>query len=203
MDLFKEGKFTIQDISAGLTAKVLDPKENENVLDVCSAPGGKTTYMAELMNNRGNIEAWDIHEHRTKLVVQNAERLGISIINTNTKDATKYYEELKEKFDKILLDVPCLGIGVIKRKPDIKWQRKEEDIEEITKIQEKILENCSKYLKSGGDLVYSTCSILKDENENVINKFIKNNSQFVKKYEKTIFSSEKQDGFFICKLHKN
>lgn len=203
MDLFKEGKFTIQDISAGLTAKVLDPKENENVLDVCSAPGGKTTYMAELMNNRGNIEAWDIHEHRTKLVVQNAERLGISIINTNTKDATKYYEELNEKFDKILLDVPCLGIGVIKRKPDIKWQRKEEDIEEITKIQEKILENCSKYLKSGGDLVYSTCSILKDENENVINKFIKNNSQFVKKYEKTIFSSEKQDGFFICKLHKN
>ena len=108
-----------------------------------------------------------------------------------------------KKFDKILLDVPCLGIGVIKRKPDIKWQRKEEDIEEITKIQEKILENCSKYLKSGGDLVYSTCSILKDENENVINKFIKNNSQFVKKYEKTIFSSEKQDGFFICKLHKN
>ena len=203
MDLFKEGKFTIQDISAGLTAKILEPKEGEKVLDACSAPGGKTTYMAELMNNKGNIEAWDIHEHRTKLVIKNAERLGIRIINTNIKDATQYYEELNDKFDKILLDVPCLGIGVIKRKPDIKWQRKEEDIEEITKIQEKILENCSKYLKSGGDLVYSTCSILKDENENVINKFIKNNSQFVKKYEKTIFLSEKQDGFFICKLHKN
>ena len=203
MDLFKEGKFTIQDISAGLTAKILEPKEGEKVLDACSAPGGKTTYMAELMNNKGNIEAWDIHEHRTKLIIKNAERLGIRIINTNIKDATQYYEELNDKFDQILLDVPCLGIGVIKRKPDIKWQRKEEDIEEITKIQEKILENCSKYLKSGGDLVYSTCSILKDENENVINKFIKNNSQFVKKYEKTIFLSKKQDGFFICKLHKN
>ena len=203
MDLFKEGKFTIQDISAGLTAKILEPKEGEKVLDACSAPGGKTTYMAELMNNKGNIEAWDIHEHRTKLIIKNAERLGIRIINTNIKDATQYYEELNDKFDQILLDVPCLGIGVIKRKPDIKWQRKEEDIEEITKIQEKILENCSKYLKSGGDLVYSTCSILKDENENVINKFIKSNSQFAKKYEKTIFPSEKQDGFFICKLHKN
>ena len=202
MDLFKEGKFTIQDISAGLTAKVLEPKENENVLDACSAPGGKTTYMAELMNNKGNIEAWDIHEHRTKLVMENAKRLGISIIKTNTKDATIYYEELNEKFDKILLDVPCLGIGVIKRKPDIKWQRKEEDIEEITKIQEKILENCSQYLKSGGELVYSTCSILKNENENVVNEFLKNNSQFTKKYEKTIFTSDKQDGFFICKLHK-
>ena len=202
MELFKEGKFTIQDISAGLTAKVLEPKENENVLDACSAPGGKTTYMAELMNNKGNIEAWDIHEHRTKLVMENAKRLGINIITTNTKDATKYYKELNGKFDKILLDVPCLGIGVIKRKPDIKWQRKEEDIEEITKIQEKILENCSKYLKSGGELVYSTCSILKDENENLVNEFLKNNSQFTKKYEKTIFTDKKQDGFFICKLHK-
>lgn len=202
MDLFKEGKFTIQDISAGLTAKVLEPKENENVLDACSAPGGKTTYMAELMNNRGNIEAWDVHEHRTKLVIQNSERLGISIINTNIKDATKYYEELNGKFDKILLDVPCLGIGVIKRKPDIKWKRKEEDIEQITKIQKEILENCSKYLKKDGELVYSTCSILKDENENVINNFLKNNLQFEKKHEKTILTSEKQDGFFICKLHK-
>lgn len=202
IDLFKEGKFTIQDISAGLTAKVLEPKENETVLDACSAPGGKTTYMAELMNNKGNIEAWDIHEHRTKLVIKNAERLGINIIKTDTKDATKYYEKLEEKFDKILLDVPCLGIGVIKRKPDIKWQRKEEDVEEITKIQKKILENCSKYLKKDGELVYSTCSILKDENENVINEFLKNNSQFTKKYEKTIFPSEKQDGFFICKLQK-
>ena len=120
---FKQGYFTIQDISAGQTAKILNPQPGELVLDACSAPGGKTTYMAELMKNKGKIEAWDIHEHRTKLVEQNAQRLGINIIETKVKDASLYDESLKEKFDKILLDVPCLGIGVIKRKPDIKWKR--------------------------------------------------------------------------------
>ena len=204
MDLFKQGLFTIQDISAGQTAKILDPEPNDNILDACSAPGGKTTYIAELMKNKGKIEAWDIHEHRTKLVNQNANRLGIKIIETKVKDATIYDEKLNEKFDKILLDVPCLGIGVIKRKPDIKWQRKKEDIEEITKIQQKILENCSKYLKKGGVLIYSTCSILKEENENIINNFINKNNSF--KIEKNsiinILPDEEKDGFFICKLQK-
>ena len=204
MDLFKQGLFTIQDISAGQTAKILDPEPNDNILDACSAPGGKTTYIAELMKNKGKIEAWDIHEHRTKLVNQNANRLGIKIIETKVKDATIYDEKLNEKFDKILLDVPCLGIGVIKRKPDIKWQRKKEDIEEITKIQQKILENCSKYLKKGGVLIYSTCSILKEENENIINNFINKNNSF--KIEKNsiinILPDEEKDGFFICKLKK-
>ena len=126
LDLFKDGYFTVQDISAGLTAKILNPKPNEVVLDTCSAPGGKTTYMAELMKNKGTIEAWDIHQHRTKLVEQNAKRLGINIIKTQVKDASIYDENLNEKFDKILLDVPCLGMGVLKRKPDIKWKRKKE-----------------------------------------------------------------------------
>ncbi len=204
LELFKEGNFTVQDISAGLTAKILAPEPGEDVLDACSAPGGKTTYMAELMKNKGNIEAWDIHEHRTKLVRQNAERLGIDIIKTQTKDASIYDEKLKEKFDKILLDVPCLGIGVIKRKPDIKWQRKIEDIAEITKIQEKILEQCSKYLKKGGYLVYSTCSILKEENEDIINKFLNKNNDFeiVTDSKFTIMPDKEKDGFFICKLHK-
>ena len=204
LELFKEGNFTVQDISAGLTAKILAPEPGEDVLDACSAPGGKTTYMAELMKNKGNIEAWDIHEHRTKLVRQNAERLGIDIIKTQTKDASIYDEKLKEKFDKILLDVPCLGIGVIKRKPDIKWQRKIEDIAEITKIQEIILEQCSKYLKKGGYLVYSTCSILKEENEDIINKFLNKNNDFeiVTDSKFTIMPDKEKDGFFICKLHK-
>ena len=219
LDLFKNGFFTIQDVSAGLTAIVLNPKSGENILDACSAPGGKTTYMAELMNNKGKIETWDIHEHRTKLVEQNAKRLGINIIKTNVSDATIFNENYKEKFDKILLDVPCLGIGVIKRKPDIKWQRKPEDIIEITKIQEKILENCSKYLKNNGEIVYSTCSILKEENEDIINKFLQKNKEFTiyKKYEKenkiinesidkkgfiNIGTNKDNDGFFICKLHK-
>ena len=204
LDLFKDGYFTVQDISAGLTAKILNPKPNEVVLDTCSAPGGKTTYMAELMKNKGTIEAWDIHQHRTKLVEQNAKRLGINIIKTQVKDASIYDENLNEKFDKILLDVPCLGIGVIKRKPDIKWQRKIEDIEEITKIQKLILEKCSKYLKHGGELVYSTCSILKEENENIISEFLKENKNFdiAQNTSINIIPDKNMDGFFICKLLK-
>mgnify|MGYP005806953823 CR=1 FL=1 len=216
--LFKNGFFTIQDISAGMTAKILSPKPNELVLDACAAPGGKTTYMAELMNNKGKIIAGDIYEHRLNLIKQNAKRLGISIIETKILDATKYYKEYEAKFDKILLDVPCLGIGVIKRKPDIKWQRKPEDLQEICKIQEIILENCSKYLKIGGELVYSTCSILEEENENIIKEFVKKNQNFeikkvkspIKIFEKfvkkegyiSIKPTEKNDGFFICKLVK-
>lgn len=201
---FKQGYFTIQDISAGQTAKILNPQPGELVLDACSAPGGKTTYIAELMKNKGKIEAWDIHEHRTKLVEQNAQRLGINIIETKVKDASLYDESLKEKFDKILLDVPCLGIGVIKRKPDIKWQRKPEDIEKITEIQKKILNNCSKYLKNNGTIVYSTCSILKDENEEVVNEFLKENSEYYIKPEETrnILPNQEEDGFFICKIYK-
>ena len=219
LDLFKKGFFTIEDEGAGLIPIILNPKQNEIILDACSAPGGKTTYMAEIMHNKGKIEAWDIYEHRLKLVKQNAKRLGINIIETKVNDATKYNEKYKEKFDKILLDVPCLGIGVLKRKPDIKWKRKKEDIKEIQKIQFEILNNCSKYLKKGGEIVYSTCSILKQENEEIINKFIKNNELFVvknidldeKKYLKKIskldnylqiYQNKKTDGFFICKIQK-
>ena len=201
---FKNGFFTVQDLSAGQTAKILDPRPGEMVLDACSAPGGKTTYLAELMENKGKIKAWDIHEHRTKLVEQNANRLGINIIETQVKDATQYDKSLDEKFDKILLDVPCLGIGVIKRKPDIKWQRKPEDIEEITSIQREILENCSKYLKKGGTLVYSTCSILKEENEEIVMKFLSENKQFEIDGENmvNILPNKEKDGFFICKIYR-
>lgn len=204
LDLFKEGLFTIQDISAGQTAKILNPQKGEYILDACAAPGGKTTYMAEIMENEGQIFAWDIYEHRTKLIEENAKRLGIEIIKTEVKDASIYNEKLKEKFDKILLDVPCLGIGVIKRKPDIKWQRNIEDIKEITNIQVKILENCSRYLKKGGELVYSTCSILKQENENTIFNFLKENDTFdiVENSMTNILPDNEKDGFFICKLKK-
>ena len=218
LESFKEGLFTVQDEVAGLTALVLNPSSGENVLDSCSSPGGKTTYLAEIMKNEGNIEAWDIHEHRTKLVEQNAKRLGIKIINTKVEDASIYKKEYKNKFDKVLLDVPCLGIGVLKRKPDIKWQKSKEDIEEISKIQFNILNTCSKYLKEGGELVYSTCSIFKKENRNLIEKFLGENSNFeLKKLnlkEKfflnylvddeflEVYQNEKTDGFFICKLAK-
>lgn len=219
LDLFKEGEFTIQDEAAGLIPLILDPKENEKILDACSAPGGKTTYIAEITNNNSNIDAWDIYDHRVKLIDENANRLDISCIEAKKIDATKYNEEYKESYDKILLDVPCLGIGVLKRKPDIKWQRKKEDIEEIVKIQSQILNNCSKYLKIGGKLVYSTCSIFKDENIDIVEKFLKENTNFeIEKIELTsdnyfkeylredgtlqVYQNEKTDGFFIAKIKK-
>lgn len=215
MEEFKNGLFTIQDESAGLSAIVLSPNENQNILDACSAPGGKTTYIAEQMKNSGSIEAWDIYEHRLKLVKENCQRLGIEIVATKEQDATKYDEKQNNKFDKILLDVPCLGIGVIKRKPDIKWQRKPSDIDEISSIQYEILSVCSNYLKEGGELVYSTCSILKKENEDVIEKFLNEHKEFsFANYainEKSNIKSNKyinikpnkeHDGFFICKLKK-
>ena len=203
LKFFQEGKFTVQDEVAGSIPEILNPQPNEKILDACSSPGGKTTYMAELMKNQGEIRAWDLHEHRVKLVEKVAKRLGISMIKTEIKDAMIYEEKYAEYFDKILLDVPCLGIGVLKRKPDIKWKRKKEDIEEITKIQEKILENCSKYVKKGGELVYSTCSILKKENEDIIYKFIKNNTNFEIIKLVQVYQNEKNEGFFIAKMRKN
>lgn len=214
---YMEGNITIQDEAAGLSSFVLAPKEGEMVLDACSAPGGKTTYLAELMHNKGNIVAWDIYEERLKQVDQNAKRLGIDIIQTEVHDATKLKEEYINKFDKILLDVPCLGLGVIRRKPDIKWNRQESDIEEIANIQYNILKTCSKYLKNNGVLVYSTCSMLKEENNEIIEKFIKDENfeivnideQIPNEFSKITINkmvqflpSQKHDGFFITMLKK-
>ena len=219
LDLFKKGFFTIQDEMAGLISIVLEPQKGQNILDCCSAPGGKTTYIAELIENEGNIEAWDIHEHRVRLVQENAKRLGVTCISTKVQDSTIYSEENKDKYDKILLDVPCLGLGVLKRKPDIKWTRNKEDIEEISKLQMQILDTCSKYLKKGGELVYSTCSILKSENEEIIENFVQKNYDFEiinlnenfkkyneEKYKKSkyikLFQNSENDGFFIAKLRR-
>ncbi len=209
LEIFKDGYFTVQDTSAGLSAYYLNPQRGDCVLDACSAPGGKTTYLAELMENDGYIEAWDIHKQRTNLVEENAKRLGINIIHTEQKDASVYDDTKKEKFDRILLDVPCLGIGVIKRKPDIKWKKVKDDMEEIAKIQYEILQTCSKYLKKSGILVYSTCSIFKKENEDVIKKFLENNPEFeldnfcnnLKNSQYLdILPTKYQDGFFIARL---
>ena len=239
LESFKKGLFTIQEEVASLPCLILEPKENEVILDACSAPGGKTTYIAELINNKGKIEAWDIYEHRTKLIEENAKRLGITCIDVKIKDASKAHDNPhnsvpynnaphdnphnnaphnNKQFDKILLDVPCLGLGVIKRKPDIKWQKEEKDIAEITKTQMQILETCSKYLKKGGTLIYSTCSILKEENDEIIEKFLQSNKNFTqekikltnyfKKYinkngNLAVYPDKKTDGFFVAKLRKN
>lgn len=219
LDLFQKGYFMVQDLSAGFTVRLLNPQPGQMVLDACAAPGGKTTYLAEKMKNEGKIEAWDIHEHRTHLIEQNANRLGITIIHAMVQDATQLNSAYHEKFDQILLDVPCLGIGVIRKKPDIKWQKKEEDISEITIIQKKILQTVQDYLKPGGELVYSTCSILKEENEDVVNDFLVKyphfeilheneiSMKYFQKYQDKqgfyqIDPSPENDGFFMAKLRK-
>ena len=218
LEIYKQGLFTMQDEAAGLTSLVLMPKEGEIVLDCCSAPGGKTTHLAEIMNNKGKILAWDLYENRLNLVKENANRLGINIIETNVCNSTDFDSKMVEKFDKVLLDVPCLGLGVIRRKPDIKWQRKKEDIQNINNEQLKIINNCSKYLKKGGLLLYSTCSIINSENDKIIQEFLKENkfeivnpkNSKIEKFKNNItdkldiklYPNNKNDGFYMCLLRK-
>lgn len=203
MSDFKGKLFTVQDEAAQLACLKLAPKAGEVVLDACSAPGGKTTYLAEIMENKGKIEAWDIHPHRVRLVEEAAKKLDIDIIHATVHDATIVMPNYKEKFDKILLDVPCSGLGVIRKKPDIKWTRQPEDFEELMSVQEKILDTCSEYLKSGGRMVYSTCTILKRENEEQIERFLLTHSDFMLVEQTKLFPNVNEtDGFYIAVLEK-
>jgi 16S rRNA (cytosine967-C5)-methyltransferase len=189
----------VQDEAAQLSCLKLDPKPGERVLDACSAPGGKTTYLAELMNNQGKVDAWDIHEHRVKLVQEAAKKLGISIISASVKDAMDYSTGLNGKYDKVLLDVPCSGLGVIRKKPDIKWTRMQEDLESLVEVQTKILDTCSEYVRTGGRLVYSTCTILKQENEEQVEKFLKKHTEFNLVEKINLYPNvDETDGFFIA-----
>lgn len=175
---FQNGLWTVQDESAMLVAPIVGPKEGDSILDMCSAPGGKSMHMAALMHNKGCIIACDKYPHKLELIEKNAERLGITIIKPTLQDATCFNCQFVEKFDKILLDVPCSGLGIMKRKPDIRLYKTEEDLEEITKIQKAIIQNAICYLKPNGRLVYSTCTISKKENEQIVD-FIIQSSKFV------------------------
>ena len=200
---YKNGLFTLQNRSSQMAALTLDPKPGQFVIDMCAAPGGKTTHMAELMKNKGEIRAFDIHEHKISLINAAAKRLGIDIIEAQTRDAAVPAAELLGKADKVLLDAPCSGLGVIHTKPDIRWSRKEEDIAELVDIQSKLLDAASSYLKPGGHMVYSTCTILKDENERQIEKFLKKHSEFKLVSEETLLTHETGgSGFYIAKLKK-
>lgn len=200
---FDDPLYVVQDEAAQLAVLKLDPKENEIVLDACSSPGGKTTYISQLMNNTGRIDAWDIHEHRVELVKQLAKKLGATNINASVADATEYHTELRDRYDRVLLDVPCSGLGVIRKKPDIKWTRKEEDLPELIDTQRKILECGAEYLKTGGTLVYSTCTVLKDENERQIEKFLRKHPEFKLEEEIKLFPHKNHtDGFYIAKMIK-
>ncbi|MCC0635558.1 MULTISPECIES: 16S rRNA (cytosine(967)-C(5))-methyltransferase RsmB [unclassified Clostridioides] len=215
-ELFKAGLFTIQDISSMIVGKVINPKEDSLILDVCSAPGGKSTHLATLMNNTGQVIARDIFEHKLKLIKATVNRLGLKNVCVEGFDASEIDENSINKFDYVLADVPCSGLGIIRRKPEIKY-KKEEELEDITSIQKKILENASKYVKIGGTLVYSTCTVQDMENINIITSFIEEYNNFEltpidtvnvdldnqdKGYLKIYPNIHGIDGFFIAKLKR-
>jgi len=176
---YKEGLFQIQDEASILVSHLVAPLPGELVIDVCSAPGGKTTHLAQLMENKGEILALDINKERLFLVKENCQRLGIKIVKTQKNNGTKLNNNYLKKADKVLIDAPCSGLGVLRRKPDLKWQTYNlERFKQLSKLQGKILSTASNYVKIGGRLVYSTCSIEPEENEKVVNEFIDKNRNF-------------------------
>ncbi|KHD13582.1 16S rRNA (cytosine(967)-C(5))-methyltransferase RsmB [Clostridium butyricum] len=215
--LFKEGKITVQDESAMLVAPLLDLKEGMTVVDLCSAPGGKTTHIAEILGNTGKVLAFDLHESKLGLIKENCERLGVTNVTTFAQDATKLNAELVASTDRVLLDVPCSGLGIIRKKPEIKWNKKRNDLREIIPVQREIMNNAWQYLKQGGVMIYSTCTLNKEENEENIEWFVNNHEDcevkriFVGKQDNLVYSreglltvmpNENMDGFFIAKLEK-
>ena len=214
---FKTGKIIAQDASSYLAAKNLGVMPNELVLDICAAPGGKTAVLAEEMKNSGEVIAIDIHQHKIKLIDTNMKKLGIDIVKAIVMDARNVNKQGR-KFDKILVDVPCSGYGVIRKKPEILYSKNRENVEELAKLQLEILNSAADILKDGGKLIYSTCTITDEENTNNIEKFLEERKEF--KVEKLYipenilgdydklggfcinYKEEIMDNFYIIKLKK-
>jgi len=208
LELFRDGYFYIQDDASILVAEMLNPKEGERILDVCASPGGKSTHMAQIINDNGEIISRDITEEKIDLINENIERLSINSIKTEVFDATLEDIENIKKFDKILIDAPCTGLGIIRRKPEIKLNRDKEDIVNISQLQYEILNKSAKLLKDNGEMVYSTCSIGETENLNVINRFLNENKEYKivaingNDSLQILPGDYESDGFFICKLSR-
>ena len=214
---FKEGKIIAQDASSYLAAKNLGVKPNDLVLDVCAAPGGKTAVLAEEMKNKGEIIAIDIHQHKKKLIEENMKKLGIDIVKATVLDARNVNKQGR-KFDKILVDVPCSGYGVIRKKPEILYTKNRENVEELASLQLEILNSAADILKDGGELIYSTCTIISQENTENVEKFLNERKEFKVKaldipenvsgeYDKLggfsiNYKEEIMDNFYIIKLVK-
>lgn len=178
-DWYRDGMISIQDESSMLVAEAVKPEPGMRVLDCCAAPGGKSAHMGELMKDEGSIVANDIHAHKGKLISDQASRLGLDSISIVTGDALDLVDRFEPaSFDRILLDAPCSGLGVIRRKPDLKWGKSQEDIHEIAALQLRLLESVSTLLRPGGLLVYSTCTIEPLENEGVVSAFLEGHSEF-------------------------
>lgn len=222
-DLYKDGYYSIQDDSSMLVAEIVAPDPGMTVLDATAAPGGKTLYLAEIMRNQGRIVAADLHEHRVKLIREQAERLDITIVDTCVCDANTLKDNFKPIFDRILLDAPCSGLGVLRRKPELKWRVTEAEILELADLQLELLNNLAPLLKKGGSLIYSTCTLTVEENQAVIKAFLANNvnyqldsrlgesisDQIIEKSELTpgmlqlLPQHFDSDGFFISKMVKS
>lgn len=176
---FKNGFITIQDESSMLVARTLDVEPGQTVYDSCAAPGGKTTHIAELMKGTGTVISTDLHEHKVKLIKEQADRLGLTNIEVKAMDSRKAQEVFQnEMFDNILVDAPCSGFGVIRRKPDLKYTKTMQDVKQLATIQSAILNEVAPLVKKGGTLVYSTCTIDKEENTEVVKAFLENNQNF-------------------------
>lgn len=214
---FKEGKIIAQDASSYLAAKNLGVKSDDLVLDICAAPGGKTAVLAEEMENKGEIIAIDIHQHKKKLIEENMKKLGIDIVKATVLDARNVNKQGR-KFDKILVDVPCSGYGVIRKKPEILYTKNRENVEELASLQLEILNSAADILKDGGELIYSTCTIISQENTENVEKFLNERKEFKVKalnipenvsgeYDKLggfsiNYKEEIMDNFYIIKLIK-
>ena len=207
-----ENAFYVQDESSMLVGHVVAPEPGMRVLDMCSAPGGKTTHVAQLMENQGEIIACDVHEHKLKLIQENAARLNISIIKPQLSDGTIFRPEWGESFDRVLVDAPCSGLGVLRRRAEARWRKKRNELKLFPPLQLKILRNASRYVKDGGRLIYSTCTIEQAENHYLVEEFLQARPEWQRvpfKHPLTgVLVDELQllpqndgtDGFYICIL---
>jgi 16S rRNA (cytosine967-C5)-methyltransferase len=201
LPFLKEGLFILQDEASQLVTSILNPKPGERFLDACAAPGGKTTHMAQRMKNEGEIYALDLNKEKLNRVEEVCQRLGVRIVKTIKGDAARPMPVPEGvRFDKILADVPCSGFGTLRKNPDLKWRRGEEDIQRLSLLQSSILRNLSGYVKEGGVLVYSTCTVFHEENENVVKKFLEGHPAFqLDRMEKVLPEKLQpfiQNGFF-------
>jgi 16S rRNA (cytosine967-C5)-methyltransferase len=203
-EAYRMGLFTPQDESSMLVAEKLDPQHGDVVMDMCAAPGGKTMAVAERMNNTGKIIASDIYRRKLDLIDREAKRLGVTNVETRSWDATREESSMFQKADRVLVDAPCTGLGVVRRKPEIKYKEHTDEMDLLPKKQLTILTASSSYVKPGGTLVYSTCTINPNENEKVTDAFVKRNPSF-KKVERTLLlpNVNGTDGFFICVMKKD
>lgn len=204
-EAFKNGLFEVQDASSQLVAEYLEVQPGMKVVDTCAGAGGKTLHLASLMENKGNIIAMDIYESKLKKLKVRARRNGVHNIDTRVIDSTKVIKKLYEKADRVLIDAPCSGLGVIRRNPDSKWKLQPEFLDKIRNVQQEVLQKYSKMVKSGGKMVYATCSVLPSENQQQVEFFLNSdagkNFRFVKD-NKVLSHKSGFDGFYMALLER-